>query len=387
MATTERPTKRAKTDGAEPAAAAAAPPTGPRTQEEYLARVRNEDFRKISLKYHVDADPEETEALHKFFAEDDAVRPVEVGIPEGAWPLGWADTGVQGAFHVVPSRMVLATPGGPPLKPGPPGFRPLTSEEMVARPPMQLHIAEGSLVVWLNTTPHGNCAPYGPVDLPHFPRHHIEVYGPMATPGLLNDRLIRYGAVVITGLIPDAELDVWKDNLISDLKRAAPPGATDLNPPGAKSCLIVGGGGFGLPLTDHAQRVRTDKRIRKVFGAIHGIADDRLALSIDGFSSQVDHFDGKHIINRYCAFIAWAPAKIMPREEERKKLDHLKAAMSDDPAVRLKGRRAMNHNVIRYSVKPGPNHMGNPKDPAKRWTVLMDDPILPRTFDAVRIFY
>jgi len=290
--------------------------------------------------------------------DDDAAIARVVGAP----PAKPVATVIQAALHLVDSAFVAGVE-----KQAPPTDKPYRILENPEQYGMRrVHVPAGAVVFWGGWTAHANehplCKDPGLKD--------CEYDVTVGSVDELKAMLALRGVAVWPGIVGQAERAEAIQEMVDDLKRAAPAGTpvTELYPPGGIGCMITKG--YGLGNTINAQKRRLNPEIRRIFADMYGIAVDDLTQSADAFSWVPPQTPEAPPL-RCAQFISWAPWAAMDPKEVPKKIKAMKAGKS------------MCHDPLRFRSGGGPGHMANPKEGKPGHWRTLHDAITPAQLQAL----
>ena len=226
-------------------------------------------------------------------------------------------------------------------------FRKLPNPEQYAL--RRVDVPAGSLVVWGPYTPHMNENPC----CPDLTIQDCEFDVTATSIEELKEKMELYGVAVFLNVLTEDERQEFKEGMISDLKRSAPPDTPteELYPPGSIGCMIVKC--YGLGNTLNAQVRRLNPRVREIFAGWYGVKPEELTQSADAFTWKPGERCGQ--------FICWAPAVAMRPGDATKKMKWMKQG------------RSMCHPPIKPRSGGGPGHMANKREGhPDRWTTLFE---------------
>lgn len=258
---------------------------------------------------------------------------------------------IQSGLHAVETAFVAGLVQAPPAAHS---YRKLDHPEQFRL--RRIHVPAGALVVWGGYTPHANenpsCRDPTLMD--------CEFDLTARSTEELKAKLDTYGIAVFLDVLSGDEQRLFIEEMVSDLKRSAPPGTPTegLHPPGSIGCMICKC--YGLGNTLNAQKRRLNPRVRGIYAGLYGVEPMELTHSADAFTWKPPPTATEKPL-RCGQFICWAPSVAMDPGDAAKKLKWMKQGKS------------LCHNPFDPRSGGGPGHMSNPKfgNPG-HWTTLFD---------------
>lgn len=268
---------------------------------------------------------------------------------------------IQSGLHAVKTTFVVGLEQAPPAEHS---YRKLDYPEQFRL--RRIHVPAGALVVWGGYTPHANENPLCPD--PDLQDCDIDLTARSIEE--LKEKLDSYGVAVFLDVLSEDQQRLFIEEMVSDLKRSAPPGTPtkDLHPPGSIGCMIVKC--YGLGNTLNAQRRRLNPKVREIYAGLYGVEPTELTQATDAFTWKPPP-EANETPLRCGQFICWAPAVPMETGAAAKKLKLMQAGKS------------LCHNPYTPRSGGGPGHMSNPKFGSPGHWASLSDPITKEQMQAL----